>query len=97
MSNEHLHALVLEQVDRLEDEAVERLQALVRIPSVTGNEHDVQVAVSRQMDDLGLEIDMWEPDPRDLAPYSEDVGAFESLAGRPNVVGIRRGPAVAVR
>ena len=58
---------------------------------MTGAEHDVQMAVSRQLNDLGLEIDMWEPDVADLAPHAEDVGTFESLAGRPNVVGTRRG------
>src|SRR5689334_8073237 len=42
------------------------------------------------MNDLSLDIDMWEPDPAELAPYAEHVGAFESLAGRPNVVGTRR-------
>lgn len=80
-----------ETIDRLESELVERLQELIRIPSVTGSEHDVQQAVARQMNDVSLDIDMWEPDPAELAPYAEHVGAFESLAGRPNVVGTRRG------
>ena len=80
-----------ETIDRLESELVERLQELVRIPSVTGSEHDVQQAVARQMNDLALDIDMWEPDAAELAPYAEDVGEFESFAGRPNVVGTRRG------
>ena len=82
---------IAETMDRLESELVERLQELIRIPSVTGNEHDVQQAVARQMNDLALDIDMWEPDPDALAPYAEHVGASESLAGRPNVVGTRRG------
>ena len=34
-----------ETIDRLESELVERLQELVRIPSVTGSEHDVQQAM----------------------------------------------------
>ncbi len=91
MTVDHLAQSVLEQVDLLEAELIDRLQELIRIPSVTGNEHDVQQAVARQMDDLKLDVDMWEPDPADLAPYVEDVGEFESLAGRPNVVGRRRG------
>jgi acetylornithine deacetylase len=80
-----------EAIDKLESETVERLQDLIRIPSVTGFEHDVQHAVARQMADLALDIDMWEPDATELAPYAEHVGAFDSLAGRPNVVGTRRG------
>ena len=84
-------ARVSEAVNRLSGETVERLQELVRIPSVTGEEYDVQQAVARQMDGIGLEIDQWEPDAAQLAPFSEDVGEFASLAGRPNVVGRWRG------
>jgi acetylornithine deacetylase len=89
--DQHVIESIAAAVDRLESETVQRLQELIRIPSVTGNEHDVQQAVARQLNDLGLEIDIWEPDPADLAPYAGDVGLFESLAGRPNVVGKRAG------
>ena len=90
MDNELAKSIVA-TVERLESETIERLQELIRIPSVTGAEHDVQQAVARQMNGLALEIDMWEPDARELAPYAEHVGEFASLAGRPNVVGTRRG------
>jgi len=89
--NSDLVERIREAVDRLAGETVERLQELVRIPSVTGDEHDVQVAIARQMSDLGLEIDQWEPDVDQLAAFADDVGAFASLAGRPNVVGRWRG------
>src|SRR5687767_14463350 len=91
MDQNRLVQSLSDAVDRLESETIERLQGLIRIPSVTGSEHDVQHAVSRQMNDLSLELDMWVPDAAELAPYAEHVGAFESLAGRPNVVGTRRG------
>lgn len=91
MTDEKMYDRALAQVDTLRDEMISRLQELVRIPSVTGHEHDVQQAVSRQMDELRLDIDMWEPDAADLAPWAEHVGVFESLAGRPNVVGTRKG------
>src|SRR3954452_16624344 len=86
MNSDHVER-IREAVDRLAGETVDRLQELVRIPSVTGDEHDVQVAIARQMSDLRLEIDQWEPDVDQLAAFAEDVGAFASLAGRPNVVG----------
>jgi acetylornithine deacetylase len=89
--NQEIVDAIASVVDKLEAETVERLHELIRIPSVTGNEHDVQQAVSRQLNDLELEIDVWEPDPAVLAPYAEDVGVFESFAGRPNVVGKRAG------
>jgi acetylornithine deacetylase len=74
-------------VDALEGDSIALLQELVGIPSVTGHERDVQRAVARAMDALGLEVDIWEPDPAELAPYAEHVGTFESLADRPNVLG----------
>ena len=39
------------------------------------------------MDELGLDVDRWEPDPEELRPFEEHVGRFASLHGRPNVVG----------
>src|SRR5688572_1778031 len=56
--DQHVIESIAAAVDRLESETVERLQELIRIPSVTGNEHDAQQAVARQLNDLGLEIDI---------------------------------------
>ncbi len=82
---------VIEAVDRLAPRATALLQALVRTPSLTGNEFAVQQIVAAAMRDLALEVDVWEPAVAELAPYAEHVGAFETLAGRPNVVGLWRG------
>ncbi|MEZ4506449.1 MAG: peptidase [Thermomicrobiales bacterium] len=82
---------VIAAVDSLSAQAVELLQALVRTPSLTGDEGAVQEIVATSMREIGLEVDKWEPVAAELAPFAEHVGAFESLAGRPNVVGIWRG------
>lgn len=78
-------------IERRWDEQVAFLQELVRTQSVTGDEAAAQQVVAAKMRDLGLETDVWEPDPSELAPYADHVGEFESLAGRPNVVGRHRG------
>ncbi len=70
---------------------VELTQMLVRIPSVTGEEGIAQEAVAGSFEKIGLHVDMWEPDPGELAPFSEHVGEIESLSGRPNVVGTWNG------
>jgi acetylornithine deacetylase len=59
----------------------------VRTPSLTGAEENAQRIVARYMREIGLQVDVWEPDPQELAPYAEHVGEFETMAGRPNVVG----------
>jgi acetylornithine deacetylase len=82
---------VIEAVDLLAPRAVELLQALVRTPSLTGNESAAQQIVAAAMREFALEVDVWEPAVADLAPYAEHVGEFETFAGRPNVVGAWRG------
>ena len=84
---------ILATVDGLRDRLVTTLQELVRAPSVTGDEGAVQAVVARRMGELGLAVDVWEPDPKLMAPHREAVGLPESgsWAGRPNVVGTRRG------
>lgn len=82
---------VIETVGRLTGRATALLQELVRTPSLTGEEEAVQLLVASAMREIGLEVDLWEPDPAELAPYAEHVGEFESMAGRPNVVGVWRG------
>jgi acetylornithine deacetylase len=74
-------------VERHEADLVSLVQRLVRIPSVTGNEGAAQELVAMEMASLGMQVDVWEPSAADLAPYAEHVGEFESLEGRPNVVG----------
>lgn len=82
---------VIETVDRLAGWATDLLQQIVRTPSLTGDEEAVQQIVAAAMREIGLEVDVWEPSASELAPYAEHVGKFDSLAGRPNVVGAWRG------
>ena len=70
---------------------VRLLQELVRIPSVTGDEGAVQEVVERAFLERGLEVDRWEAEYEETAPYRDHVGEQESYEGRPNLVGVRRG------
>lgn len=82
---------VISTVEALADDAVSVLQEIVRTPSLTGSEGETQQIVARVMRDFGLDVDIWEPDAAELAPYAEHVGEFETFAGRPNVAGRYRG------
>jgi acetylornithine deacetylase len=86
-----IESRVLAAVDARRDDLIAFLRRIVRIPSVTGHEGEVQAAIAETMAALGLEVDQWEPTAEELAPYALHVGAFETLAGRPNVVGSLRG------
>ncbi len=78
-------------VAEVEAEQTAFLQRIVRTPSQTGDEGAVQAVVAAEMERLGLDTDVWEPQVADLAPWAESVETVESYRGRPNVVGTRRG------
>jgi acetylornithine deacetylase len=78
-------------VSTLRPEIVAALQELVRIPSQTGAEGLAQDAVARLMRAHNLEVDIWEPDVTALEDHAESVTLAAGFAGRPNVVGVRRG------
>ncbi|MDQ3549006.1 MAG: ArgE/DapE family deacylase [Chloroflexota bacterium] len=91
MRNAEQLEAVYRAIDASRDELIRVLGDLVRAPSVTGHEVPVQDVVEREFAARGLCVDRWEPDPAELAPYRDHVGAIESMAGRPNVVGVRAG------
>jgi acetylornithine deacetylase len=76
-----------QEVSARREDLTELLRSLVRVPSVTGAEAEVQAVVAARMRADGLETDVWEPDPAALAPYADHVTFLDSYAGRPNVVG----------
>src|SRR6476469_6328397 len=78
---------VITAVDDLASDATALLQEVVRTPSQTGAEEAAQLMVAGYMREIGLDVDVWEPDPQELTPYAEHVGEFDTMAGRPNVVG----------
>ena len=86
-----LVARIRAAADALRPELIADLQALVRIPSQTGDEEDAQNEVEAQYRRLGLEIDRWEPEVADLAAWAEHVTEVADYAGRPNVVGVWKG------
>jgi acetylornithine deacetylase len=91
MSDDIRPEMIAAAIEGRRDDLVSMIQRLVQIPSLTGSEGEVQTLVAELMDGLGLEVDQWVPSASELAPYAEHVGAFETLEGRPNVVGTWRG------
>ncbi len=71
------------QLDR--DALVQILQALVRTPSVTGEEDGAQEEMIRILRDLGGEVDAWRPEVRELTAQANFPGA-RILTPRLNVV-----------
>jgi len=69
-------------------EIAEFTQKLIRFKSLPGNEGDIQRFIAKQFSDMGLEIDMWEPNPDELKKHPAFHFSKTSMdyKGRPNIV-----------
>ncbi|WLR49663.1 peptidase [Bacillus tianshenii] len=70
---------------------IELLQAFVQADSVQGNEEEVQRLVLKKLEQLGLEIDTWEPDGEKLQKHPYFASNRTDFSGSPNVVGVMKG------
>ena len=86
-----LEDAVAKWVEEHRDELVVLLQQLVKTPSIVGDEGKCQVKVADVMQGCCDAVDVWEPDAAwlDAQPIYFHKGT--SFAGRPNVVGVRKG------
>ncbi len=79
-------------IDNRKNSIIEFLQALIRIPSVVGKEKDCTLFCAKKLEKMGFQIDLWEPDIKDLKNHP----AYNSLSetnyeNRPNLVGVLKG------
>jgi acetylornithine deacetylase len=95
MTNHTAHAAILAAVDANRAEIIALLQDLVRIPSVNhtthGDELECQRFVEQTMRDMGLEVDVFNPD--EIPGINTHPGwcPNRDYTDRPNVVGVRKG------
>ncbi len=82
---------IAEWVDWRKNEVVGFLQDLVRIPSVTGEEGDIQRFIAGRLKEMGLAVDIFEPDLPALRKHPAFVEVSRGYEGRPNVVGVLKG------
>jgi len=67
---------IMGKVDQRRDEIIRRLSELIRIPSRTGEEGEAQAFVAGQYQDMGLEVDIWEPDVKELFARFPEVAQY---------------------
>lgn len=78
-------------IDEKKQEIIDLCQDLIRIPSITGEEEQIQHFIAGYLDKMGLELDIWEPDLSEMRQhpaYNDDGLGYKA---RPNVVGILPG------
>lgn len=79
-------------IDNRKNSIIEFLQALIRIPSVVGKEKDCTLFCAKKLEKMGFQIDLWEPDIKDLKNHPAYNSSSETnYENRPNLVGVLKG------
>ncbi len=71
--------------------AVKLLQKLIQERSTQGKESSAQAIVIEACREIGLEIDIWEPDAKEMSTHRNFVSVREHFHDSPNVVAIWKG------
>lgn len=74
-----------------QEEAIAFLQSIIRIPSQTGDEKQVQDFMQEYLTKLGLQVDRFVPSLDELRKHPAFVEPAQGYENRPNVVGICKG------
>jgi acetylornithine deacetylase len=82
---------LLEKIDQSRDKAVAFLRDMVVIPSVTGDEAQIQTFLSKYMTKIGLDVDLWETDWEALKKHPGYRPVDRGYEGRPNIVATWKG------
>jgi len=83
---------ILQAVDAKTDEIAGFLRRLIQFDSETGKEGPIQGFIAETLKGMGLEVDQWVPDLKELVKHPAYIPAEgRDFTGRPNVVGVYRG------
>ena len=82
---------VLNAVNSRREDILNYLEALIKIPSVTGQEKECQEFVGKTFHDMNLDVDIWEPSIEEISSHPAYVTRDANYRKRPNVVGVWRG------
>jgi len=58
---------------------------------VTGEEGEIQSFISKKLGEMGLIVDVWEPDVEELKGHPASIPMSDTYEDRPNVVGVKKG------
>jgi len=86
-----LRRKVLEKINERREASIAFLQKIIAIPSVTGDEAKIQSFLSDYMTKLGLAVDLWETDWKELKKHPAYRPVERGYEGRPNIVATLKG------
>ncbi|EGC39410.1 hypothetical protein DICPUDRAFT_91231 [Dictyostelium purpureum] len=82
------HEKIIEVVDKLQNEAIEKLKQLVSFDSLLGNEKDAQMYIDEVFKSLDLKVDRFEIDLEQIKNLPGFSPVNWSYEGKENVIGI---------
>ena len=85
---------VVRKIDEKKDDIAKFIRNLVRVPSESGNEGEIQKILAKELENIGLQMDVFDIDFNLLSKHPGFVPSENpqpSYAGRPNVVGLLKG------
>ena len=88
-------AQLLTNIEQRREPAIELLRKMISIPSVTGDEAGIQKFLAGHLEEIGLEVDMWETDWDELKKHPGYRPVDRGYEGRPNIVATLKGEAAA--
>ncbi|MFQ3545648.1 peptidase [Halobacillus rhizosphaerae] len=89
--NETLKNQVHQWLKENKEEGTKLLQSLVQADSTQGNEANAQGIVIDTLNELGLKVDVWDPDGKSLSKHPNFASSRDDFTGSPNVVGVQKG------
>jgi acetylornithine deacetylase len=84
-------AKLLRTIEQNRDKAIALLRKMISIPSVTGDEAAIQKYLAGYLENVGLDVDMWETDLDELRKHPGYRPVQRGYEGRPNLVATWRG------
>src|SRR5262249_17290841 len=86
-----LDQTLVQKIDDSREKAVTFLQQMIAIPSVTGDEANIQKFLADYMRKIGLDADSGERDGKALKKNPAYIPVDRGYEGRPNIVATLRG------
>ncbi|PGL70903.1 peptidase [Bacillus sp. AFS055030] len=87
----HYKKVIQDYISEHKEEIIDLLKQLVMENSVSGNESKAQAIVLEKLRELELDLDVWEPDLKEMKEHPYFISTRDSFTGSPNIVATLKG------
>ncbi|PGM52205.1 peptidase [Bacillus sp. AFS053548] len=87
----HYKKVIQDYISDHKEKTIDLLRQLVMENSVSGNESKAQAIVLEKLRELELDLDVWEPDLKEMKEHPYFISTRDSFTGSPNIVATLKG------